>query len=610
MLRGATIEVGTRHGAVSDTWAYLLAVGTTPMFTADSDVLIPIGQMELLAGLPARVRVHAEGPAAALWALISHAPVNDVPAEVRTTSSGLEVSWFDGFEYRRRMLTDVAAEALLAIGVPFVADHSAWETIQKRSALPPRVATASMSPDGFINLFANAPQLLAAAPIPGLFRISDVQFGAPRIALPEVLQMSGVTWVGPQPLAPSAQLQAFTPTPEIPAGLSSDAAPLIAAAASKMLDTGGLVMVRPFRSQRRMLTAATISAVDGYPSVVVCPASSVWPWQRHFHMLGRSAAAADVVSTSTRTPIADVTVVPSSRPDLLAFIPAPVSLVVESAPDEVPDTRLTQFSRMYPDAFRALVLPSRPKDPQTFFELMQLVDPKAFSGTEPIERRYPTDPETSFAAHVQSYVFSDEMSSDPAFGSLRRFSTAPVQMPASLRRAIVDLASRDDLPVELRFSLVLEVQSSGSAARLSPKVAKAAELTLEEVADDRTVTVLTSSDASLRALRILLGSASEVSLATFEQFVLTPPDSALVRPDTLILLDYPLDVAVLDRMLGPDSQAPSLVLIVHALGSIDDIIAVLTARRPATAFTSDDMRMALESCVGDVDAVSDGGGLQ
>lgn len=506
-------------------------------------VSIHIKDLPLLRALPLRSAVcdHLLTP---LWRY-TEAPASEEPAVLEELSGDLRLYWRSGGVVFDEVLDPQAVPALLASDLPFTASDQAWATLSRASSTPIVVATARMSPYGFYVLQSSKPQLLATAPLPGLFRISQTTFGVSSAYEKELLAAPGIRVT-------------HSRTPSRTEIEDSYLANLSGSSHSTSLDVleclsqrSGVVLVAPAGSSRRVATLAALAALDATPVLVVTPPWGVWAYQR----------AADFLHI--RESVTAVT------PRSLASMTAPPefgSVVIDD-----PLSGQTAYNEAIArldsiDTMKVAVCSSWPVSEQDQLFLLSRVRPQEFDDKTPIAVRYPLSPYERFTEHLQPFV--RRAAHAPSFSSL---SVEVVDPP----QAMIDYLSSEKLP-PLEVSRVV---SAGSPSHVSPKFAAAVAHINNARAASRSVVVLSLHESVLFSISDLMSpldrlptdaskSRDGLSLALLDTKL---PD--LSKFQDIVLLEWPSSMIDLESSLPQPGDRSSKVTVIHMRNSIDDYLA-------------------------------------
>lgn len=530
-----------------------------------------------------------------VWRVLTAAPPSDIPLMVEGVEKGVVVSWFSD-DAHSEFVPFESVPALLTLGLPFIADLVTWERLFAETPVPVRVGTVAASPDGYYEISASAPQLVESAPIRGLFRVSDSKYGVPAAYISDVERLKGFAWKTPKPspvLRPSP--------PVIPLDLRDH----ILAAVPELLQRsrwGGQLLAWDGGLGRRLAVLAALEAADAFPSVVLCPPWAVWLWQRNLDLFGRSY--------SLTSDHADVLISTYHDLSLRRDTISPVSIIFDH-PADVPisDLRAARhLSAVYPEALKLGLVSSADADLAELWPALALCRPAEFDLSADVETqlwRYSGDREAAALTHAEAYIHFESASTrhsegkGPYHQSLTTLVAPSQDLLDELRRLVN--ASSDS---NRALAAVLEATSAGTAAQVSPKLASAMAMARAALVKGQRVAVVSPHRRTLTMLRAALTPVTTF-MATFPnsdavvaEALASPGPSALLvlssvcspnlsRMDAVIFCDYPWNTDDIDRMCGPaDSSGPKSVAVVHAVGTVDDRLAVFAALRREVSVTS------------------------
>ena len=485
-----------------------------------------------------------------IWRYTEHALDVD-PALLEVVSGDLRLSWKSGSWSFDEVLDTNAVSALLASNLPFAASDHAWDFLSRFSNLPVAVATARKSPYGFYVLQSSKPQLLAAAPLPGLFRINQTTFGLSNAYERELLEAHGITVEPALSLSP----------PEIDnhalAGLSDSSHATALDVLEGLQKRSGVVLVSPHGASRRVSTLAALAALGATPVLVVAPPWGLWAYQRAASFLDIK----DSIHVVTPTHLASMVTPPEFG-----------SMIIDD-----PLSGQTSYNEAIArldsiDTYKVAVCSSWPVSEQDQLFLLARVRPQEFDDKVPIAVRYPSMPHERFTEHLRPFV----RRSVSASGS----SSLTVEV-LDLSLDIVDFLASNKLD-PLEVSLVV---SFGTPNRTSPKFASTISHINRCRQDKKRVVVLSIHEKFLDSVSKLMSPNKPIPLdASMDSDGLSLcllselPD--LSGFDEVILVEWPNSISDLEAALAPPSYTSSKVTVLHMRGSIDDLLAASSLSSP------------------------------
>jgi hypothetical protein len=336
---------------------------------------------------------------------------------------------------------------------------------------------------------------------------------------------------------------------------------------------------------RRVFALAAIDRLDAWPALIVTSPSHLWAWQRHLDLMGRSYSLNHADADAHLITYHDVL----RRRNLP---PAPALIFDQlSSPEAVVAYPALRRLAGLRDSFRVDVEGDWPEDIDDQLGVMEILRPVEFTTEVAMAERYPPDAYSHATEHISFYRsvrHRSDYDTDPR--PFRRSSTQVVSL--SPDRLI-------GLPAHQALSDLLEAVTAGPPHLISPKVVSAAQIARSEALSGHSCIVVTRSRKAITLLRSLLrpipvdvaepgapitARRGSVTLLRFER---TWPD--MRSYDHAVVLDYPWSLSVLDEAVGPAS-APGVdkVTVVHAVGTLDDRMAILASRRRELASVSND----------------------
>lgn len=557
--------------------AYLTAGGIQIEIGSEGTVRFPVADLGSLTELPDQVSVVCSAPLHALWTLVSYPPAIDTAVTVTADSPvQLNLAWTDGVRRFDEPLPAVNSAAFLALAVPFAATGTVWDDLLRSPGVPVLVGRARVNLDRFVEIAALAPQKVEAAPLPGLFRIDSSHFGIPRAYAEHIDRIPGFAWEG----APPAPVYGPRDLSEPPIELSDHArADLREFADGLATDRARLVAWRSGLG-RRVFCLATLESLRRYPALIVCSPHALWSWVRNAEMferrwsIGESDHADLVLVTYTMLQNA-----PLTSPAAVVF--DDVDIALERDTGILPT--LHRFDGLM-DVPRVALVQEMPEQPSRLTEILSVLRPGEFRAGVPLAARYPGDTRRRYNEHVAVYTSVRQFGDTDRF---RRSLVEPIRMPARMvdtqARMIADhVGDPTSLVRELRT-----LSSVGTTSMLSPKITHAVGLARDATAAGRSVVVLTNQERSASMLRNMLrplatgepGSGAPVVIARYDE---TPLASiGLAEFGEVIVLDPPRSFDDLRSAVGNAQQGPARVTVLHMVGTIDDGMALLAARRAA-----------------------------
>ena len=534
---------------------HLAATGVS--IREDGDLLsMPVRDLHLLCRLPSVVNVLVDRVLHPLWALVCHP--SSQPAYVEALNGTLRVAWTSGMRRFDEVLTAQAVPALLGMEIPMVASPDAWSELSAGSSLPVSVGRCRVTREEFVRIDASKPQLVEAAPIPGLWRISDTAFGVPLAYAHVIDQSRGFVWDGPRP---PSEMRCF-PLPEI--SLSHAARQTAQELTERLASFRSALLVAPSASSRRVAVMTALRAASRHDVLVVSAPWALWAWQRAALLCGVSVRFATYM---------DLTLGEDPR--------SPDAIVFDDLGVVSPSLRRAASRLDSVDAMRVVVVSELPEATEAALSLFARVKPSEFRDDLPVVVRYPVMSSTRPVEHMRPYI----VRSAPSPGGFSRLSVEVLNLTPEM----VDAASMLTSTSSERVQELAELTSCGTASHMSPKVSFALRRIMEAIQDSRTIVVLcrhrrlaTLLGALVRPARLEVAELSDASPPPVTSMVAlydeTLPD--LSHVDEVLLLDWPLSTSVLDQSLAIPSHAEDgpVITLVHVQESIDDRLALRAVR--------------------------------
>ena len=555
-LGGLWVLVEYDHRQHSHALDHLAAIGVSLRLEAQL-VSFPVRELGLLTRLPEYVTVVVDHLLHPLWLLASNPPPQR-PAYVEVLAGSLRVTWRDDHRRFDEVLHAESVPALLTMETPIVATAEAWSVLSTVSSMPVTVARCRVGVSGYIEIDASKPQLVEAAPLPGLFRISETQFGLPIAYAPYLDRAKGFVWDGPRP--PTA-----TKVFDLPSMYLSDSARHTALEITERLGAyGSALLEAPPGSSRRVAVMTALRTVRATNAVVVCAPWALWAWSRAAAVCGID------VSMYTYKDIAygeDI-----GTPDAIVFDDLSVVPVdLQRAASRLDTIR----------SYRVVVVTSLPDSVAEQVALMSRCKPAEFQDDARLLTRYPTAPQQRAYEHMRPYV----VKSAPSPGGLSRLSVEVLDIPETLRDACAAVATHGASRVREVSSIV----SCGTTGNISPKLALAIQHAAVASKSGRTIAVCCRHErfaALFMSLTRTLGmnvlSLDGVSTSGVLVFDDTLP--ALGHMDEVLFIDWPLSMSAIESAL-PLPQAPEdgpVICVAHVRDSIDDRLALRAVRAPVS----------------------------
>jgi hypothetical protein len=589
ILAGSHVLVETEPDREQEAWSYLSASGANPTIGQGRGLSFPVSLLHALAELPAQARCVPDAELRTLYQLVLHPSADNRPAELSTGPDGsLWMSWFDGSEEYTELFPTAAAVALLTADLPFVATAEAFDTLRTACSLPLLAGRCRVNLDGFIEIITSKPQLVESAPLPGLFRIEETRFGLALAYAPALTRAPGFIWEGHKPMLDRGPAE----LPQLPMDLSAHARADLRTLVDQLAAYRAQAIVWSPGLGRRVFALAAMEALDAWPLLIVCTPATVWAWQRHVEMFGRTAALTHLD--------ADVHIVTYHDLPRRVDVGDPQAVIFDdlgSPQTLTPETRLAlRRLESFADTYRVAISAQWPTEPAALVEAMSVLRPGEFRPDMPLAVRYPTNPAARLAEHVAVYTSARALA-DPGRDTteFRRSSVVTTDMSAPQRVALAEAAARmaGGASAAILLAETLEIVSAGPPLSLSPKIPAVLRRAADALDAGRRVAVLTRHRRTVTLVRATLRSTDAVTVEASAAVESGCPQARLViirfdreLPDLswfddVLVVDYPWSTELLESAVGPASGrgGPLQVTLFHLTGSIDDRLAMLAARR-------------------------------
>lgn len=582
-LMGLTVLVEPDDGNYDLAREYLTAAGVTAGIEAGKGLYFLVKHLTCIKNLPSQVEVVGDNLLRPLIMLILNPSADNLPATLTLDFEGeLTLSWFDGNLNHDEPFSPNASAALLNTEVPFVATTETWDALKSYCRLPVMAGRARLNLDGYVEIATTKPQLVETSPLPALFRIDDTHFGLPLSYASALDADHSFVWEGHRPTFESAPMS-LPSTPLIMSGHSeADLKDIVSSLAAQR----ATVLSWDSGLGRRVFALAAVEALDAFPLLIIAHPGSVWAWQRHLDLFGKTNSLthdrADVHIITYRDLV--------NRP----LLTSPAAIIFDSlsraldGPDEV-KAALHRLDGVL-DAYRIACDSDFPTDINDAVESMSVLRPGEFRSDISVVQRYPVHTEKRAREHVQAYL--SERVNDGSFSVSKDFKHSSVISvePTDAQIEAFELAvNRPRDPSDVLTEL-LGIASSGPATATSPKVVTAASRVRKAVADKRSVVLLTRHSRTAHLLKGMLRPL-DVRLSEGTNEVAPAGHATIIKFDTqlpslrsfqdVIVVDYPWSTEVLEKAVGSaaDSGTPNSVTCIHLENSVDDRLAMLAARR-------------------------------
>lgn len=549
-----------------------------------SGVRFDVDQVLAAYTLPEHITLRPDDALTPLLTLVTHPSDDNIPADVTLAADGsVELSWVSAGESFRFGLPGEAATALLSADIAFVASAAAFDALAKLCRLPLLVGRAHVNLDGFVEIVSSKPQLVEAAPIPGLFRLDATRLGCPLPYASVLDSLPGFRWSTPPP--PPDEVPDVAD--ELPMPLSAHAAADVQHLVTSLSQWKAQAVVWPGGLGRRVFVTAALAALDAWPALVVCHPEHVWLWLRHSALAARTAAVGDMSG--------DIHVVTYAQLAATGGWPRAVQAVVFDSPASVVNDPavIAAASRLgsLAHAYRVVVASSWPHDVPTQLAVMKLLRPAEFVTDVAVPVRYPPDSYERFAQHVQAYVSTRSESGER---TLFRRSTVTVLPPVPAQeQAWERIRGKVASAPALTLSSLLEVTSAGPEYATSPKVAAAVAAANTALSEGARVVIVTRHSRTAQLVNgllrgrggVIVTDASSLNVLgqgvrlVIGKFDRVWPD--LTRFDHVIVMDWPWSLRVLEDAVGSSASpvGPAVVQVLHTPGSLDDRLVLAAAHR-------------------------------
>jgi hypothetical protein len=590
-LSGMFVLAEAPGGSDEDLYQYLRECGVEVESDVRHGVHFNARELSKLRGLPDRVTIVVAPALESLKAVLIDRVDDGLPVTATANPNGsLELMWESNGEEQFATLTNDAAVAFLQSTVSFSATADAWKFLSKHSKLPVEVGVARSSITGAIEISTSKPQLLEQVPpstLRGMYKVDHAHFGVPLAYVGDIENAPGLRWEGSIPEIDHAASELDS----VPIELSSHTRRDLGAMVEQLAAYKAQAVVWDSGLGRRVFALSAITVLDAWPLLIVAPPSSIWAWQRHLDLLGKKG--------SLRHGRDDVHLV-TYRDLAKRHIPlVPASIIFDGlASDEAVSDQAVVAALHRLDgimhAYRVAIDATWPDDLDESTKLLSLLKPGEFDANVPAVQRYPIFTNERARDHIQIYL-SPRSLSDPdsnlerSVHRFRRSSTVCVDVTEPQRLAFDAVRDRGGDAAHV-LAECLEIISNGTAQAVSPKVTAAAQRAREASLRKKTIVVVTRHDRTAVLIKSLLrGIASSIvtSPSVYEgcaqvQIVVcdgqVPP---LLAFDEVIFVDYPWSFSAIERAVGSAAtfDGPQQVTCIHLVGSIDDRIAMLAARR-------------------------------
>jgi hypothetical protein len=594
-LSGMVVLVAVVEGRDDVAGQYLASAGVPVQVSEPRGLSFPAVKLPRLTDLPEQVMVSVDEQLKPVWMLLTHPSEAGMPATLAINVFGeLELSWFDGTNAYDEVLADKVAPVLLQTDLPFVATAEAWDRLESATTARVLAGVLRTNLDGYVEVDTSRPQLVEVAPIPGLFKVDERHFGVPLPYLSALSQAEGFRWEGPRPVLERAP----GTLPPMPVALSAHHQRDLQQMVEQLAAYRAQVICWESGLGRRVFALAALEALDAWPALVVTPPSSIWPWLRHTELLGRSAAL-----THQR---ADVHLVTYHDLPHRRDLAAPQTIIFDDlfTPEACTPAARDGLRRLdaLMGAYRVAVTSHWPDDVAEQIAAMANLRPGEFAPGVPLPTRYPVDPAKRAGEHVGAYLSVRRLSDpDTDRTSFKRSTTVTVDPSEAQLKELDRLLERTaDRTPAVVLAQMMEVVSAGPAASVSPKVAAAVDRARRAAEAGarvavatrhrRTATLLAASLRGIPGRPVTQADAS--SGAPDGELVVLRFDRSLCdlrRFDVVVLVDYPWSLDEIDRAVGSASEQAGcqLVVVIHAVGTVDDRVALLAARRREVSVVSD-----------------------
>lgn len=546
----------------------LRELGVDAATDPDGTVTLPARHLPLVAARRDRFELCGTGPAAGIVETLRRPPLAGTMIElVHDGAAEFTLRWTDGRAELSEPLDAQLLPSFLAVEIPFAASDAAWDAVSRLTRVPPALGRAHLDEDHVLRIRTSNPQRLEHADLPGLFRISDHEFGLSAAYADTLSRVTGIAWDGDTRLDP-LPASAYSPGFDV-----SDAfARTLRTVTHRLHLCRAQVLAWPDAQQARVITVAALDRLAVPSLLVLAPAASLWLWQL---LLERSGFDED----THLHPLEDL--------DRLQIDTQPAALLLElSDPAELTTfvAPLTATLHALPATGRVAALgvlaAAQPPDTDTLLSLLALLRPAEFASDLPLPLRYPTDPPRRAAEHVAPFVLpsppADLGLSDPVSCS----TLARVEPSAGFLDALASQLRRAGSPDE-EFVVLRRAFACGAGAQPSPKLVRAAAVARTSAVAGRSVAVLCREPAAPDVLALLLHGCE--TLSGFD--VLAPVPGAvqlwfgrdgypdLEDFDDVVVLEYPERVEDLHY-----AASCARLVVVHAAHPFDETAALLLAR--------------------------------
>lgn len=561
---------------------YLVAAGIPATIDPGKGLHFPVKHLSSLSSLPNQVFLSADRLLAPLVELVQNPSADNLPATLILDPSGsLQISWFDGSLNHEEDFMPEASAALLNAEIPFVATSETWDALKEHCRLPLLAGRARVNLDGFIEISATKPQLVETSPLPALFKLDDTHFGMPLDHASSLDRDHSFAWEGHRPSLESS----FSLPSSLPESIlkrSEDLKDVLHSLSAQR----AAVLAWDSGLGRRVFALAAVESLDAFPLLIVTSPSSLWAWERHLDLFGRTYALSHDRSDVHIITYRDLAARPVlSSPSAIIF--DRLSKAVEHLPETT--SALHKLDGLL-DAYRIACEDSFPSKPDDAIHVMSILRPGEFRSDVPIVQRYPINPSQRAQEHIDAYMVrrGNGLEKSAKF-DFKRSTVLALQPTEAQEVAFEQALSRPRDPADM-LAEMLSITSSGPAHATSPKVVAAAAQAQRAAQERRPIVLLTRHQRTSQLLKAMLRPLPVVCAEPGEPISPSSPITVLRYDSDLpslkafqdvVVIDYPWSSDILERAIGSAQEQswPQKVTCLHLENTIDDRVAVLAARR-------------------------------
>lgn len=584
-LVGLTVQLDVWGNQFNVAWGILRKLGLSIRVDKDRTLKFPVRNLDKLKDAPPELRLLGQGDLKPLIYLLQNPPKEGSVAGVVLGPEGLLLTWKTAVKDETFSLTKEGVAAILSSSIAVLLSPEAWGVLGGENSM--RNTTCGIieeNEDGFFEISTTKPQLVESLPIPGMFKLREGLYGVSKRYYNVLQNVNGLQWK-------NKRIEHDTFRGSLPE-LSFDVHPHTSTEALALADDTskykGTLLSWPTESGRRLVGLLVAEILEGGPLLIICPPHSIWTWQRHLDMLGKSYS---LVNNKADVRIVTYDMIRNKSISLIS----PGTIIFDSIVNAISkDKELRQQVKklnILRDTYRIGLSSTECENPQELCNVLSVIRPVEFASEEEVSWRqyYGNLSDQRVQEHTNAYVFTKGVV-EPEDLTYRRSQVRAVNLVKEQHDALEGLLYEGGNPLEV-LAGALEIITVGTGKDVSPKLTTAVNLARQKAGEGQRVAIITSQKRAIMMLRALLSPLRVQVISSHNDEVQEETQAVIVHSynnlidlrsfDTVLVIDYPFNTDVLERFIGGawDTIGSKVVTLIHGKCDIENRLSILSARK-------------------------------